>query len=103
MTMYRRPRPERAHGGCVADLVGEGLRLGRVAAHELDGVAVLRRPGPMAAAMLPEPMMLIVVMTWSLVSGSVGFGSAGTRLGSTPKWFIYEQSYWHLVHVSTKA
>ena len=34
------------------------------AAHELDGVAVLFRPGvPMAVAMLPEPMMLMMVMT----------------------------------------
>jgi hypothetical protein len=47
----------------VADLVNKRLRLGDVAAHELDGVALLRRPGvPMAAAMLPEPMMLMMVM-----------------------------------------
>ena len=41
----RRPCAERADGGSVADLVGERLSLGGVAAHELDGVAVLRRPG----------------------------------------------------------
>ena len=41
----RRRRAVRADGGAVADLLGERLRLGGVAAHELDGVAVLRRPG----------------------------------------------------------
>ena len=41
----RRPCAVRADGGAVADLVGERLSLGGVAAHELDGVAVLRRPG----------------------------------------------------------
>jgi hypothetical protein len=41
----RWPCPERADGGSVPDLVDKCLSLGGVAAHDLDGVAVLRRPG----------------------------------------------------------
>jgi len=41
----RRWCAEPADGGSVADLVRERLSFAGVAAHELDGVAVLRRPG----------------------------------------------------------
>ena len=40
-----RPRAERADGGSLADLLGQSLSLRGVAAHDLDCVAVLRRPG----------------------------------------------------------
>jgi hypothetical protein len=59
----RRPGAVRADGGSVADLVGERLRLGVVSRLMISTVwpcAAAREP--MAVAMLPAPMMLMVVM-----------------------------------------
>ena len=65
---------ERADRGSAADLVGQCLSLGGVAAQELDGVAAFAARVPMAAAMLPEPMKLMVVM---MNVSSVGSMKAG--------------------------
>ena len=59
-------RPDRG----AAERGGQSLGFGRVAADDLDGVAACERHGrPMALAMFPRPMMLMLLMKYPVLVG----------------------------------